>query len=121
MGSSNAKFADIENGPYSPLRNKTLADAWAEHTWSNGKPGVPGGIRASQYVQPRQQIKRDFEEAQRVASMHDPHFCFGLRFGQDTMVQVLSAALREHGFPLSTSEIPVLTGAVCEAAATRTS
>ncbi|OLQ12099.1 putative TrmH family tRNA/rRNA methyltransferase YacO [Symbiodinium microadriaticum] len=44
MGSSNAKFADIENGPYSPLRNKTLADAWAEHTWSNGKPGVPGGI-----------------------------------------------------------------------------
>jgi len=71
MGSSNAKSADIENGPYSPLRNKTLADAWAEHTWSNGKPGLPGGIRASQYVQPRQQIKRDFDEAQRVASMFE--------------------------------------------------
>eukprot|EP00913_Durusdinium_trenchii_P002715 g2513.t1 len=64
---------DLEAGSQSsPLQSRTLAEAWAESNWNVKKVGRRSA--QSQYVQPRMQIKRDFDlwlEAKRVAMMFE--------------------------------------------------
>ncbi|CAJ1393916.1 unnamed protein product [Effrenium voratum] len=51
-----------------PLSTQPLSEAWAD-AWGTKRSGRRSS--QSQYVQPRQQIRRDFEEAKRVASMFE--------------------------------------------------
>ena len=67
MGDRSSKHDDDLEGQYSPLQSRSLSEAWAESAWNAKKTGRRSA--QSQYVQPRMQIKRDFEEAKRVARM----------------------------------------------------
>jgi len=69
MGGASTKQDDLEAGYHSPIQSRTLADAWAESVWNAKKSGRRSA--QSQYVQPRMQIKRDLEEAKRVAMMFE--------------------------------------------------
>lgn len=67
MGSQSTKQDDLEAEYHSPLQSRSLAEAWAES--ASKKSGRRSA--QSQYVQPRMQIKRDLEEAKRVAMMFE--------------------------------------------------